>query len=51
MHISGTASTPVSFSGVILNNTESNKMYHSAKVSTFLVVALEAGSLFGAEYK
>ena len=44
--ISGTAITAVSFSGVgvILNNNESNKMYHSANVSTFLIAALELGN-------
>ena len=51
VHTSGTARTAVSFSGVILNNSESNKMYHSANVSTFLIVSLEVGSLFCAKYK
>ena len=46
VHISGTASTAVSFSGVILNNNESNKMYHSGNVSTLLIAALELGNLF-----
>ena len=50
-HISQTAITAVSFSGVILNNNESNKMYCSANISNFLIVALEAGSLFCAKYK
>ena len=45
-HISGTARTAVSFSGVILNNSESNRMYLSANVSTFLIAALEVGNLF-----
>ena len=51
--ISGTANTDVSFSGVgvILNNSESNKMYHSASVSTFLIVALEKGNLFCTRYR
>ena len=38
-HTSGTANTAVSLSGVILNNSESNKMYHSANVSTLLIAA------------
>ena len=42
-HVSGTARTAVSFSGVILNNSESNRMYLSANVSTFLIAALEVG--------
>ena len=45
-HISGTASTATSFSGIILNNSESNRMYHSSNVFTFLVAALEVGNLF-----
>ena len=45
-HISGTARTAVSFSGVILNNSESNRMYLFADISTFLIVALEMGNLF-----
>ena len=44
-HTSGTASTAVSSSGIILNNSESNKMYHSANISTFLIGALEVDSL------
>ena len=51
VHTSGTASIAVSLSGVILNNSETNKMYHSAKVSTFLIAALEVGSLFCARYR
>ena len=51
VHISsGTARTVVSFSGVILNNSESNRMYLSANVSTFLIAALEVGNLFCAKY-
>ena len=50
-HISGTDGTAVFFSGVILNNKESNRIYNSANVSTFLIVALEVGSLFYAKYK
>ena len=46
VHVSGTARTAVSFSGVILNNRESNRMYLSANVSTFLIAALEVGNLF-----
>ena len=45
-HISGTARTAVSFSGVILNNSESNRMYLSANISTFLIAALEVSNLF-----
>ena len=46
---SGTAG--VSFSGVILNNSESNKMCHSANVPTFLIAALELGNLFCTKYR
>ena len=46
MHTSGIASTAVYFSGVILNNSESSKMHCSANVSTFLIAALEMGTLF-----
>ena len=48
-HTSGTASTAVSFSGVILNTSECNKMYCSANVSTFLNIDLKVGSLFCAK--
>ena len=51
VHTSGIASTVVSFSGVILNNSESNKTYHSANVSIFLIAALEVGSLFCTKYR
>ena len=34
----GTARIAVSFSGVILNNSESNKMYNCANVSTLLLL-------------
>ena len=44
VHVSGTTRTAVSFSGVILNNNESNRMYLSAKVSIFLIDALEVGN-------
>ena len=50
-HISETARTVVSFSGVILNNSESNRMYLSANVSTFLIAILEDGNLFCAKYR
>ena len=45
---SGTANTAVSFSGigVILNKNESNNIYCSANVSTFLIAALQLGNLF-----
>ena len=46
VHVSGTAKTAVYFSGVFLNNSESNKMYLSANVSTFLIAGLEVGNLF-----
>ena len=48
VQISGIAIIAVSFSGVgmILNNSESNRIYHSARVSTFLFAALELGNLF-----
>ena len=51
VHTSGTASTTVSFSGVILKISESNKMYHSANDSTFLIATLEVGSLFCTKYR
>ena len=38
VHVSGTARTAVSFCGVIINNSESNRMYHSANISTFLIL-------------
>ena len=44
-HVSGTARTTDSFSGVILNNRESNRIYLSVNVSTFLTAALEVGNL------
>ena len=46
VHVSGTARTAVTFPGVILNNSESNRMYLSVNVSTFLIAALEVGNLF-----
>ena len=49
--VSGTARTAVSFSGVILNNRESSRMYLSANVSTFLIAALEVGNLFCDKYR
>ena len=45
-YVSGTAGNAVAFSGVILNNRESNRMYLSANVSTFLIATLEVGNLF-----
>ena len=51
-HVSGTARTAASFSGVILNNREySSRMYLSASVSILLIAALEEGSLFCDRYK
>ena len=49
-HFSGTARTAISFSGVILNNRESNRIYLSVKVSTFLIAVLEVGNLFCDQY-
>ena len=43
--------TAVSFLGVILNKSESNRMYHSANISTFLIAALEVGNLFCTKYR
>ena len=51
VHVSGTARTVVSFSGVILNNRETNRIYLSANISTFLIVALEMGNLFCDKYR
>ena len=50
-HVSGTARTAVSFSGVILNKSESKRMYHSANIFTFLIAALEVDNLFCATYR
>ena len=50
-HVSGTACTAVSFSGAILNCSESNRMYHSVNISTFLIAALDVGNLFCAKYR
>ena len=49
--ISETARTAVSFSEVLLNNRESNKMCLSANISTFLIAALEVGNLFCEKFK
>ena len=51
VHISETARTAVSFPGVILNNSESNRMYLSANISTFLIAAVEVGNLFCDKYR
>ena len=51
MHASGTARTAVSFSGLILNNNESSRIYFSASISTLLIAVLEEGSLFCDKYK
>ena len=51
MHVSGIARMAISFSGVILNNNESKRIYCSLKTSTFLVAALEDGNLFWDKYK
>ena len=49
-HVSGIARTAASFSGVILNNRESSRMYHLLSVSTFLIAALGDGNLFCDKY-
>ena len=51
VHVSRTARTAVSFSGVILNNREANRMYLSANDSTFLIAVLEVDNLFCDKYK
>ena len=51
VHISGTTRTTVSFSGVILNNSESTRMYISANISTYLIAALEVGGLLCDKYR
>ena len=51
MHASGTARTPVSLSGLTLNNNESNRIYFSASASTLLIATLKEGSLFCDKYK
>ena len=50
-HVSGIARTAASFSGVILNNRESSRMYCLLRASTFLIDALENGNLFCDNYK
>ena len=45
-HVSGIARTAVSFSGYILNNRESNKIYFFDSVSNFLMANFELGSYF-----
>ena len=42
-HVSGTARIADSFFGAILNNRESNRIYLSANISTFLNATLEVG--------
>ena len=51
VQLSGTARTADSLSGVILNNRESNRIYLSANISTFLIAALEVGNLFCDKYR
>ena len=46
VHVSGADRTADSFSCVLLNNREFNRIYLSAKISTFLIAALEVGNLF-----
>ena len=52
-HVLGITSYDVSFSGVVinLNNNESNNIYFSSNISTFLTNDLVLGSLFCAIYK
>ena len=50
-HVSEIARAAVSFSGVILNNSGSSRMYFYASVSTLLITNLEEGSLFCNRYK
>ena len=45
-HVSGIASTAVSFSGMILNKRESSKIYFSASASIFLIAAVGTWPLF-----
>ena len=49
--VSQTARTAVSFSGMILNNSESNRIYLSVNISTFLIAVLEVGNLFYDKYR
>ena len=49
--VPGTVRNTVSFPGVILNNSESSRMYLSASVSTLLITDLEEGILFCDRYK
>ena len=51
MHVYGTARTAVSFSGLILNNNKSNRIYLSASVSTLLIAILVEGSLLCDKYR
>ena len=51
VHVSETARTADYISGKIFNNRQSNRMYLSANISTFLIAALELGSLFGDKYR
>ena len=51
VHVSGTARTVVSFSDIILNNRESNRIYLPANVPTFLNAVLELGNLFCDKYR
>ena len=52
-HSSDMANTAASLSGVtiILNNNESNNIYFSAIVSTFLIPALELGKILWDKYR
>ena len=51
MHVSGTTRTAVFFSGLTLNNKESNRIYFSSSVYTLLIAILEKGSLFCDKYQ
>ena len=52
-YVSGITSNAVSFSHVVtnLNNNESNNIYLSANVSTFLIAVFVLGNVFCARYK
>ena len=46
LHVSGIARTTVSFSGLILNNRESSRIYFSESASIVLIATFEEGNLF-----
>ena len=49
-YVSGITRAADSFFGVILNNRESNKIYLSVDIFTFLIAVLEVGNLFRDKY-